>query len=212
MSTSMRLLSFAVLMTCAAQAQSGTTLALETHAEFYSGEVGLARTLDPQVFVVDRAAPAGVGPQAIHHAAGIRNAFVDESNSQALFNANGEPLGLTLGQWISATGTVTLSPQPDRTEKIDVGLRGLKPGARYSLFENHFGKGSTWFTPLDGSGKANSFKADSRGAATIHLVAPEALTHDNAVLVVFHSDGIAHGEERGHVGIDAHHQLIARIP
>ncbi|MGF6722072.1 hypothetical protein P3T43_001419 [Paraburkholderia sp. GAS41] len=214
MSTRLKLLFSIILTTCAAQAhaQASTTLPLETHAGFYSREVGLTRALDPQVFVADDGAPAGIGPQGITHAAGMRNAFVDESDNRDLFDAHGEPLHMTLSQWLGATGTVMLSPQSNGTEKIDVSLSRLKPGALYSLFENHFEKNSVRFTPLDGSGKGNSFRADSQGAANIHVVAPAVLTHENAVLVVLHSDGIAHGDKRGNLGVDAHHQLIARLP
>jgi hypothetical protein len=48
------------------------------------------------------------------------------------------------------------------------------------------------------------------GKAVMTVIAPAILTHDNAVLVVYHSDGKAHGKLRGNIGLDAHHQLIAR--
>ena len=34
----------------------------------------------------------------------------------------------------------------------------------------------------------------------------------NAVLLVYHSDRKTHGPSRGRIGINAHHQLIARLP
>ena len=34
----------------------------------------------------------------------------------------------------------------------------------------------------------------------------------NAVLLVSHSDGKAHKQSRGGIGITAHHQLIAKVP
>jgi hypothetical protein len=37
-----------------------------------------------------------------------------------------------------------------------------------------------------------------------------SLTHDNAVLVIYNSGGEQHGMERGCIGVDAHHQIIAR--
>jgi hypothetical protein len=63
---------------------------------------------------------------------------------------------------------------------------------------------------IDGSGADNSFVADANGNAVVTTVSPAALTHDNAVLVVYHSDGKVHGRSRGDIGVDAHHQLIAR--
>jgi hypothetical protein len=35
-------------------------------------------------------------------------------------------------------------------------------------------------------------------------------THDNAVLVIYNSGGQPHGMESGRIGVDAHHQIIAR--
>ncbi len=88
----------------------------------------------------------------------------------------------------------------------------LVSNGRYSLFENHFDTMPVTFTPLDGAGTANGFTASKDGSAEATVVAPSALTHDNAVLAVYHSDGIEHGQSRGTIGIDAHHHLIARIP
>jgi hypothetical protein len=44
----------------------------------------------------------------------------------------------------------------------------------------------------------------------VSITLPDFPTHANAVLLVYHSDGQTHGLERGRIGIDAHHQLIAR--
>jgi hypothetical protein len=43
----------------------------------------------------------------------------------------------------------------------------------------------------------------------IEVVSPTTLTHDDAILLVFHSDGESPGEQRGSIGVDAP-QLIAR--
>lgn len=58
--------------------------------------------------------------------------------------------------------------------------------------------------------RPREFTAGANGEATVTTVTPAPITHDNAVLVVYHSDGIQHGMARGTIGIDAHHQLIAR--
>ena len=42
------------------------------------------------------------------------------------------------------------------------------------------------------------------------VTAPQLLTHANAVLLVYHSDKTFHGDQRGEIGVTAHHQLIAR--
>jgi hypothetical protein len=43
-------------------------------------------------------------------------------------------------------------------------------------------------------------------------MSPQTLTHDNAVLLVCHSDNTSHGTERGAIGVNAHHQIVVRIP
>jgi hypothetical protein len=84
------------------------------------------------------------------------------------------------------------------------------PNGHYSLFENHFSTTGVSFTPLDGKGSGNSFVAAADGTGTLTVVAPSVLTHDNAVLLVYHSDGQEHGDKRGAIGETAHHQLISR--
>jgi hypothetical protein len=37
-----------------------------------------------------------------------------------------------------------------------------------------------------------------------------AFMHANGIAVVYHSDAMAHGRERGRVGIDAHDRLMYR--
>ncbi|AJY27108.1 hypothetical protein BTM_6179 (plasmid) [Burkholderia thailandensis 34] len=181
-----------------------------THATFFSTETQQPVLLDPQVFVADPAGSEGVGPQGIRHVAGVRNARVADSGSLSIVNASHKPLDMTLGDWLGADGDVVLTRQANGREKITVVLSHLKPNGRYSLFENHFDQKPVGFTPLDGTGDTNSFVADSAGHAVVTTITPVPLTHDNAVLVVYHSDGQAHGRSRGNIGVDAHHQLIAR--
>ncbi|MGX7000339.1 hypothetical protein [Caballeronia sp. KNU42] len=58
----------------------------------------------------------------------------------------------------------------------------------------------------------SNFVAGSDGAAVVKLTTPEQMTHQNAVLVVYHPDGTSHGSEQGTKGETADHQLIARVP
>ncbi|CAN5841931.1 hypothetical protein BH11GEM2_BH11GEM2_33630 [soil metagenome] len=151
---------------------------------------------------------AGIGPQQIAHAAGLRNARVTDMPDTPLYTAANARLdGFTLGTWLGAAGTVSLA-----NTQIVVDLTGLRPGGVYSLFENHFDQSPVGFTPLDGTGSTNTVVADTQGRARVTVTVPSVPTHDNAVLVVYHSDGVAHGTSRGMIGVNAHHQLIARIP
>jgi hypothetical protein len=86
------------------------------------------------------------------------------------------------------------------------------PRGRYSLFENHFSSSGVTFTPLDATGKTNSFTASADGTAKLTVISPGLITHAEGVLLVYHSDGVDHGMERGQIGVNAHHQLIMRIP
>jgi hypothetical protein len=187
------------------------TYAFVPHAAFFSVETKPANLIDPQAFVADSAAPAATGPQGIAHLAGVRPAYGVDDPHTAVVNAQGKQLGFTLAQWFGARGTVTLTPGPASTT-VTFELAGLKPGGLYSFFENHFRPDGVTFTPLDGTAKTNTFRASARGTATGTIVAPGAITHAEAVLLVYHSDDTDHGADRGQIGVTAHHQLIVRVP
>ena len=162
--------------------------------------------------MADPKAEAGIGPQNIAHAAKFRPAIVSSDPATPVYTAKGVPLGFTLGSWLGAKGNASIMLATGGAAEITVEFTGLRPRGVYSLFENHFDQKPIGFTPLDGKGSANSFTADAKGSAKITVRAPQALTNVNAVLLVYHSDGQSHGESRGEIGVNAHHQLIAKIP
>ncbi len=86
--------------------------------------------------------------------------------------------------------------------QIVASFKGLKPGGTYSLFENHFDTTPISFTPLDGKGTRNSFKAKRDGSASVSVRSPDMPTGVNTVLLVYHSDGKSHGESRGLIGVN----------
>lgn len=191
-------------------ATESRVLDFETHAAFFSNETHQNPPLDPQVFVAAKGAPAAVGPQGIKRSAGLRNALIADAPALPVMSASGQPLEMSLGAWLGAKGQVILTQQPDGREKVTVILSGLKPHGHFSLFENHFDQKPVGFTPLDGNGTDNNFVADAEGKAVVSTISPSTITHDNAVLVVYHSDSKTHGKVRGEIGVNAHHQLIAR--
>ena len=201
-----------ILPSFGAHAQSSQNFTFETHAAFFSKETKQPKVVDPQVFVADSQAKAGTGPQNIVHASNFRPAVVSDDPSTPLYNANGDLLGFTLGSWLGAKGHVSIMPVEGGAAEITAEFTGLQPGGLYSLFENHFDQKPVGFTPLDGRGSANSFTADANGSATLKIKAPQMPTSANAILLVFQSDGQSHGETRGEIGVNAHHQLIAKIP
>jgi len=191
-------------------AAEAVRLPLQAHSVFFSMETKQARQIDPQVFVADAGATAGVGPQGIHHAAGVRPALTKaDPPSAPLLNADGMPLGFSLGEWLAAEGEVTVTPAGAGV-RLAMTFTGLRPNAQYSLFENHFDQTPIGFTPLDGAGTANGFKTDARGNATASVVAPAPLTHDNAVAVLLDDDGKTYGAQRGPVGVGVQTHLIGR--
>ncbi len=181
------------------------------HAVFFSNETHQAKPLDPQVFVKDASAPAAVGPQNIRHVAGFRPALLAGPLDVEVFNAEGKSLGFTLAEWLAAKGSARIRPV-GKGARIACRFTQLRPNGVYSLFENHFDQKPIGFTPADGTGRTNSFTADANGSAAISLLSPRPLTHENAILLVYHSDNKSHGAQRGEIGVTAHHQLIARIP
>jgi hypothetical protein len=220
MNSSVPLKSFglALLLTAAlglgavAYAASTSRVAFVTHAAFFSHETHQKKAIDPQVFVNDPSAAAATGPQNIQHVKGVGPALIDsDSKDTPLFNADHKALGFKLGQWLSAKGTVSITPHSDGKATVVASFTNLRPGGHYSLFENHFDQKPIGFTPLDGSGLHNNFTATKSGTARITVVCPNIPTHVNAILLVYHSDGKFYGKERGKIGITAHHQLIAPI-
>lgn len=205
----------ALLGTGAALLAAGPALAasltFELHAIFFSRETKQPRPLDPQAFVADPAAPAAVGPQGIRHAAGFRPALIAGPRDVGAYNALGRPLGFTIADWFAARATADVAAAGNGT-RVTCHFANLRPNGAYSLFENHFDQKPIGFTPLDGAGTKNNFVADANGQASITVQTPARMTHANAVLLVYHSDNRDHGRKRGIIGVNAHHQLIVRIP
>lgn len=192
-------------------AQNPLDLQFALHAVFFSEETHQSRPIDPHVFVEDASATAAIGPQNIHHIAGFRPAWVAGPADVGVFNAEGKSLGFSLADWFAAKGTGRITANGSGA-RLDCRFAELRPNGVYSLFENHFDEKPVGFTPSDDTGQTNSFTADVSGHASISLLSPRALTHDNAILLVYHSDNEPHGRQRGEIGVTAHHQLIARIP
>lgn len=204
---------FATIAQAAGSAAKVVEPRVVTHAAFFSEETKQPHAIDPQVFVRDAAGKAGSGPQNIVHVEGYRPALVSDPPDTPLYNAKGAPLkGLTLGKWLAASGEVKITPLASGGARIVSHYSGLRPQGVYSLFENHFDQQPIGFTPLDGTGARNSFVAVRDGSGKLTVNAPKMPTEVNAVLLVYHSDGRSHGSSRGEIGVNAHHQLIAKIP
>ena len=189
------------------------TLPFVGHGAFFSQETNRSPAIDPQVFVKDVSAAEGTGPQNIAHAAGLRPARLDDSPELVLYNANGDSLGFTLDRWLAASGTLSIDAQPGGPTRLSMSFRKLIPFGVYSIFRATFSPDGTTFVPIDGDGTTNTFTSAVDGSANFSVTMPAGrLSHANAIVLILHSDSQEHGVTRGLIGLNAHHQLIVRIP
>jgi len=133
-------------------------------------------------------------------------------DSAALFNAQGDPLNLTWGQWSSATATsLAKTATEDGVDYTDlkITLSGLIPNGVYSLFYDTFGPDSA--NPVCGATEplvaltarhperqtpdADSFIANSSGAASFDGRVPGRLldAQNFLIAVIYHFDGNVYG-------------------
>lgn len=195
---------------CGGSAAARTSLQLERHMDFFSHESHLAVVIDPQMFTSSPGTPAGVGPQMVSHVAGFAPVRESASPSTPLFNADGSPLNVTLGAWEAATGTATLSCSSG-TDTVTAHLAHLFASGVYSLFVVHLHAttNAARFTPLGTTGTGTAGKS---GTLTLTSKTSPCLTVGEAVLVVWHSDGVSHGASPGVIGVTQHNNLIVAVP
>jgi hypothetical protein len=183
-----------------------------THAAFFSQATHRTPALDPQIFVRQDAVPPGTGPQGIEHVAGVRPAQPDDVPDLVAYDAQGRSLGFSLARWFGASGSATFELLPSGGERIHASFGKLLPFGVYSLFRIEFTPAGAVFTPLDGSGVSNTFTAGADGSGGVELATTTPLAAGDAVVLIYHSDGTAHGAARGEIGLTAHQQLIVRLP
>jgi hypothetical protein len=181
--------------------------------DFFSQESHQASVIDPQVFVSAAGAPAGTGPQMIPHAAAVAPAAITDPADTPLVAADATPLGITLTQWESAAGSLSLTCDGGQ-ETAASQLRGLVPGGVYCVFVVHLTvQGPNRFTLFgDAAGTTNNFTASAEGTATPTTTVTECLSAQEAVVVIWHSDHNSHRASGGTLGVDWHNSLIARVP
>jgi hypothetical protein len=191
---------------------AATTLTFVTHASLFSSESGQTVALDPHVFVKDAAGAAGIGPANIEHVAGFRPALLTDDGALSIYSAAGAPLGLSVRQWFTANGVVSVVQASRDAQTITAHFEGLSAYGVYSLFAAQLDRTPVVFSPLDGPGMGNSFIADVGGSGSLSILVSPSLVPGSSIVLVFHSDGQAHGESPGAPGITAHFQLLARLP
>jgi len=181
--------------------------------DFFSHESKLPAVTDPQVFITAPGTAAGTGPQMIPHAADVAPTPKDGAAETPLLGADGSALNTTRGAWEKAAGTVTFTCT-DGNEQATSHLTGLISAATYSTFVVHLDvQGPGRFTPWgDTAGTTNNFTADTTGAAAPTNTVPGCTTNHEAIVIIWHSDGHAHGATPGQLGVTWHNSLITPVP
>ena len=173
--------------------------------------VTAATTSQPaQVFVRDTSSQAQPGENG--HVWGLRAPSDADADSAPLMNARGEPIRTVLGVWRTSDGSASIDPTPQGT-KVHAVFHHLLPSARYSVFLRQLaGRTGAVLTPLDLVGTQNNFSADAQGNAELALTSPLEMPSGTQILLIYHSDGVDHQSSVGNPSVNAHAQLITRVP
>ncbi|MDX1478743.1 MAG: hypothetical protein R3301_13615 [Saprospiraceae bacterium] len=137
--------------------------------------------------------------------------------------AKGEPLGMTLREWLGGRGTATYVCD-DGWGKFEAEFTGLVPNATYTMWHFFMAKNST--TPFTGTldlpignrdGSQSVFRTDARGNATMKITFDQCLQLGDTqlasgVAIAYHSDGKTYGVLPGDFGTVTHVQLFALLP
>jgi hypothetical protein len=177
--------------------------------------VTAATTAQPaQVFVRDSAAPAQLAEAAGGaHDAGLRPPAETDGPSAQLYNAHGEMLKVSIADWRAASGKADLTPTPDGGIRVHGAFTKLIPGGRYSLFIRQLaGRSGIVLTPVDIIGAADTFFADRDGNGDLVVQSPNVIPSGAQLVLIYHSDGTDHQSSPGNLGVNAHEQLITRVP
>jgi hypothetical protein len=166
-----------------------------------------------QVFVHDASAPAQPFGDGAGHAAGLRPPRETDSDAAPLFTATGTALNTTIAGWRAAGGNVELDPTPDGGTRIRATFAKLIPRGRYSVFMRQLaGRSGAVLTPVDITGAADSFLTDVDGNGQITVTSPSSIPAGAQLVLIYHSDGVDHVSSVGNPGVNAHAQLITRVP
>lgn len=134
----------------------------------------------------------------------------------------GRDLGFTLGDWLSATGSGSVSCT-DGKGALNASFTGLVPGGVYSmwLFYVAIPFAEPWATydlPFGArNGSESLFTADASGNADYEGNVGTCLQGSGSQIaeglaIAYHSDGKGHGPHMGPAGADAHVHLFLLLP
>lgn len=141
-------------------------------------------------------------------------------------HAKGTPIGLTLGQWLAATGAADYSCTAN-SGTIDASFEGLVPDGVYTMWnfyagKAHMGCADCPFATVDfpvgaADGSQSVFNADPNGNATFSATFSPCLQLGSERLVAglaiaYHSDGRTWGPTPGELGAVSHVQIFTVLP
>ena len=166
------------------------------------------------VFVRDSAAPAQPESAAGGaHDAGVRPPAETDSPGAQLSNAHGDALKVSIADWRAASGNADFGPAPGGGMRVRAAFKGLIPMGRYSLFVRQLaGRAGVVLTPVDITGAADAFFADKDGVGLVAIDSPNVIPSGAQLVLIYHSDGSDHQSSPGNLGVNAHEQLITRVP
>ena len=138
-------------------------------------------------------------------------------------HAKGEPLGMTLGQWLRHQGTGKYTCT-DGVGSLDTSFSGLVPDGVYTMWHAFIALPPT--DPFSGTldlplgardGSQSVFKADAEGEASfVHQFQPCLEMSDvwttSMLAINYHSDGKTYGGSPGQFGYNAHIPLFLMLP
>lgn len=136
--------------------------------------------------------------------------------------SKGKDLGFTLGSWLSATGSGSVSCT-DGQGALSASFTGLVPEGVYSmwLFYLAIPFAEPWATydlPFGArDGSESLFTADASGNASFEGSVGTCLQGSGSQIaeglaIAYHSDGEGHGPHMGPAGADAHVHLFLLLP
>ncbi|AHD03673.1 hypothetical protein [Leisingera methylohalidivorans] len=209
----------------AATAEQAITLDFIDHIEAGLNELDVFVAREGEPTHVYRPAPdeaaarlgdqifAGAGPVA-------HNPFDAEAIGPHL---KGRPLGMTLGDWLAADGSATVTCA-DGTGTVESVFTGLVPEGVYTMWYSFVPQPPT--EPFTGAldlplgardGSQSGFTADAKGSATFEATFEPCLQPSDPQLlamlaITWHGDGETYGSAPGSFGNLSHVQLFAPLP
>ncbi|MCK5660447.1 MAG: hypothetical protein KAH86_03740 [Methanosarcinales archaeon] len=131
----------------------------------------------------------------------------------------GAELGISMEQWLAATGTGTYTIDGDNAE-MEFSLQKLVANGTYTVwcsrltFPPNVKVVDTACGAPDGS--QNTLKADAQGNAAFNLklkpLVNSTTETTSLIALAYHSDGKTHGSEPGDFGLNTHVQIFFMIP